>query len=127
MRYLLDTHTVIWYLDNSRRLPPRTEEIIDDDNNRVYISSISLWETAIKVNLGKLELNSTFDQFLENVRNSDFGILQIKDAYLKKLSILPSVHRDPFDRLLISTALVENLTLITEDDTVRKYNVSWIW
>jgi PIN domain nuclease of toxin-antitoxin system len=92
MRYLLDTHTVIWYLDNSRRLPPRTEEIIDDDNNRVYISSISLWETAIKVNLGKLELNSTFDQFLENVRNSDFGILQIKDAYLKKLSILPSVH-----------------------------------
>ena len=127
MRYLLDTHTVIWYLDESHRLPQGMEEVIDHSDNRIYVSSVSLWETAIKINLGKLELNSTFNEFLNKVRNSDFDILQIEDAYLQSLSILPSIHKDPFDRLLIATALVENLTIITVDENVRKYSVPCIW
>ena len=127
MRYLLDTHTVIWYLDESHRLPQGMEEVIDNSDNRIYVSSVSLWETAIKINLGKLELNSTFNEFLNKVRDSDFDILQIEDAYLKSLSLLPSIHKDPFDRLLISTALAENLTIITADENVRKYSVPCIW
>jgi PIN domain nuclease of toxin-antitoxin system len=127
MRYLLDTHTIIWYLDDSLRLPPKTEEIIDNSNNRRCISSVSLWEIAIKINLGKLKLSSTFDDFLDKIRNSEFEILQIRDEYLKRLSVLPPIHKDPFDRLMVSTALVENLTIITADDNVRKYNVPCIW
>ena len=127
MRYLLDTHAIIWYVRRTPNLPLRMEEIIDNDDNRVYVSSASLWEIAIKANLGKLNLNSTFDEFLDTVRNTDFEILQIKDGYLKRLSLLPTIHEDPFDRLLIATALAENLTVITADENVRKYNVPWIW
>jgi len=127
MRYLLDTHTVIWYLEASSRLPPGTKKFIDNNEGHLSLCSVSLWETAIKVNLGKLKLHSTFDEFLDKVRNSDIELLQIEDKHLKSLSVLPSLHKDPFDRLLISTALVENLTIITADDNVRKYDVPWIW
>jgi len=127
MRYLLDTHAVIWHLEDSLRLSQRTSEILANRSNRLCISSVSLWETAIKVNMGKLELKTTFNEFIDEIRNSEFEILQIKDEYLKKLSILPSVHKDPFDRLLLATALVENLTIITADDNVRRYGVPCIW
>ena len=127
MRYLLDTHAIIWYLDESLRLPPRMEEVIDNRVNRIFVSSASLWETAIKVNLNKLKLNSTFNEFLDNVRGSDFEFLQIKDKYLKRLADLPFIHKDPFDRLLIATTLEENLTLITADENIHKYDVPWTW
>jgi len=67
MRYLLDTHTVIWYLDRSLRLPSRVEKIIDDSDNRRCISSVSLWEIAIKVNLGKLKLTLLLNEFLDKI------------------------------------------------------------
>ena len=127
MRYLLDTHTVIWYLGKSPNLPPKVKEIIIDSDNRRCISSVSLWEIAIKVNLGKLKLTLPLNEFLDKIQNSEFEILQIKNEYLKGLAILPSIHKDPFDRLLVATALVENLTIITADDNVRKYDVPWIW
>ena len=127
MRYLLDTHAIIWHMDELLRLPSRTSEILGNRDNCLYISSVSLWETAIKVNLGKLKLNSTFDDFLGKIRNSEFEVLQIKDEYLKRLSVLPSIHKDPFDRLLVATALVENLTIITADENVRMYSAPWIW
>ena len=78
MRYLLDTHTVIWYLDRSLRLPSRVEKIIDDSDNRRCISSVSLWEIAIKVNLGKLKLTLLLNEFLDKIKSSEFEILQIK-------------------------------------------------
>ena len=127
MKYLLDTHTVLWCIGNSQRLPSKTKEIIVNREKNVFISAVSLWETAIKVHLGKLELHSTFDEFLDKIRSGEFEILQIKDEYLRRLSVLPSIHKDPFDRLLVSTALAENLTIITADENVRRYNVPWIW
>jgi PIN domain nuclease of toxin-antitoxin system len=127
MRYLLDTHAIIWNLEDSPRLPPSTQKMIDADDSRLYISSASLWEIAIKVNLGKLQLNTTFDEFLDKVRSSDIKILQIKNAYLKRLATLPLIHKDPFDRLLISTALALKLTIITADENIRKYDLPWIW
>jgi len=127
MRYLLDTHTVIWYFQNSSELPQKVKEIIKLSENEIYICSISLWEIAIKVNLGRLTLSITFDELIEDIKNRDFEILQIEDNYLQGLSSLPFIHRDPFDRLLISTALVENLTILTIDENIQKYGVSWIW
>ena len=127
MRYLLDTHIIIWLLERSPHLPLGMKEIIIDDANSIYVGSVSLWEIAIKVNLGKLKLRSTFEKFLDEVNSSDLEVLQIKDEYLKELSSLPSIHKDPFDRLLISMAMFDNLTLITADENIHKYDVPWIW
>ena len=127
MRYLLDTHAIIWYFDNLSKITPTAEEIINNNDNNIYISSVSLWEIAIKLNLGKLTVNFTFDELLDDIRSGDFNILQIEDDYLKSLSSLPVIHKDPFDRLLIATALAEDLTVITTDENIQKYDVSWVW
>ena len=127
MKYLLDTHAVIWYMGNSLSLPPSTKEIIDSQENHIYLSSISLWEIAIKVNLGKLKLSLDFDELLNKIVNSDFNILQIENEHLKTLAALPFLHKDPFDRLLVSTAITENLIIITSDENIYKYNVQWIF
>jgi len=127
MNYLLDTHTVIWHFDDSTKLSKKVIKIIDNPKNRLYICSISLWEIGIKMNLGKLDLKFLFDEFLAEINENDVNILQIEDDYLKGLSALPFIHKDPFDRLIISTALEENLTIITADENIQKYDVSWVW
>ncbi|MCL2056453.1 MAG: type II toxin-antitoxin system VapC family toxin [Oscillospiraceae bacterium] len=127
MRYLLDTHAIIWHFDDSSKLTQKAAGIIDNPKNRVYISYVSLWEIVIKISIGKLDVDFTLDQLLYAIKDNDFDILQIEDKYLQQLSTLPFIHKDPFDRLLVSTALAENLTIITTDENVRKYDVEWIW
>ena len=127
MKYLLDTHAVIWYFENSSELPKKIEELIDNPEISVYISSVSLWEIAIKISLSKLDLKLSLEELLYIVKNRDFDIIQIENEYLKKLYELPFIHKDPFDRLLISTAMAEDLTIITIDENIQKYDVSWIW
>ena len=127
MKYLLDTHAVIWYYENSSELPEKIEELIDNPAISIYICSVSLWEIAIKINLRKLNLKLPLDEFLNNIKNREFNILQIEDKYLQILSTLPFIHKDPFDRLLISAALAEDLTIITIDENIQKYDISWIW
>jgi len=127
MRYLLDTHVLIWYFDDPSRLSSEVEKIIDNSENHIFISSVSFWEIAIKTNSGKLRLNLSLDQLLDDIANGDFNIVQIENEYLKRLAGLPFIHKDPFDRMLISTALAEKLTLITVDENIRKYDVAWAW
>ena len=127
MRYLLDTHAIIWYVEDSSELPKKIADIIDNPENEIYISLISLWEIALKASLGKLDLKLPIDEFLINIRSRDFIFLQIKDEYLSRLLGLPFVHKDPFDRLIISSALAEDLTIITVDENIKKYDVSYIW
>ena len=127
MKYLLDTCTLIWYFEKSRRLPPKTRELINRDENRVYLCSVSFLEIAIKVSSGKLELRLPFEEFLDEIGKRDFEILQIENEHLKRLVFLPFHHKDPFDRVMIATALAENLTIITADENIHKYDVPWIW
>ena len=127
MRYLLDTHALIWHLEDSFRLPQNTKEVIDNSEGRICLCSVSLLEIAIKVGVGKLKLHFTFEEMLDKVKNGNYNVLQIKDEYLKRFVFLPSIHKDPFDRLLISTALTEGLTIITADDNIHRYDVQWIW
>jgi len=127
MRYLLDTHAIIWYIEDSSELPKKITHIIDNPENEIYISSISLWEIALKVSLGKLNLELPLDEFLINIRSRDFTFLQIEDEHLNRLLSLSFVHKDPFDRLIISSALAEDLTIITIDENIKKYDVSCIW
>ena len=79
------------------------------------------------MNLGKLDLKLKLEELLNIIKNSDFNILQIEDEYLKELLNLPHIHKDPFGRLMIVVAISENLTIITIDENIQKYNVQWIW
>ena len=125
--YLLDTHTLIWLLESSSKVSDTIKEKLKFPGNQVFLSSASLWEIAIKTNIGKLELKSPFNKLLSDLQKTDIIILQIENEYLQNLSTLPFIHKDPFDRLLIATALVENLTILTADENIQKYDVSWEW
>jgi len=127
MSYLLDTHVLIWYLDDYLRIPTRITSLIDSTENQKYICSISLWEIAIKTNIGKLKMSLSFDELLTEVKNSDITVLQVEEKYLKGILTLPFFHKDPFDRLLIATAIAENITIITADENIQKYDVPWLW
>lgn len=127
MRYLLDTHVLIWMVEDSPKLPLAIKEVIEHPKNQIAICSISLWEIAIKMNIGKLMLSLSFDELISMLKSGDFDFLQVEDEYLLELSNLPLLHKDPFDRLLISTALVEGATLITVDENIQKYDVPWVW
>jgi PIN domain nuclease of toxin-antitoxin system len=125
MQCLLDTHTLIWYFEHDGKLTSCAEETIDNPENAVYVSVISLWEIAIKKGLGKLDVD--FDRLLAQVEQAGFPIVQIKNAYLRKQIDLPQIHKDPFDRLLVATAEIENMALITADENIHTYAVEWIW
>ena len=127
MRYLLDTHAVIWYFENSPDLPQKIKENIKIPENEVYVCAISFLEIAIKINLGKLTLSFAFDELLGDIKNRDFNILQIEDEHLIKFLSLPFIHKDPFDRLIIATALANDLTIISIDENIQKYDVKWEW
>ena len=124
MKNLLDTHTVLWFL-NGEKLSAKTKELIINGEN--YISVVSLWEVAIKMNIGKYNFDGGFSAFRELVKNNGFTVLQIKDEYMERLLTLPLIHRDPFDRLIMTTALAEDLIIITTDENIQKYDVKWIW
>jgi len=127
MNYLLDTHTIIWMVEDSPNLPLTIKELIRNPENKVAICSISIWEIAIKMNIGKLTLSLEFDELVNVLRSSDFDFLHVEDEYLLGLTKLPLLHKDPFDRLIISTALAEKMTLITIDENIQKYDVPWVW
>ena len=127
MKYLLDTHTVIWYFEDSPELSQKISGLIDNPEISVYICSVSLWEIALKMNLGKLKLSMSLEELLHNIKTRDFNIIQIEDEYLNNLSKLPYIHKDPFDRMIISSALAEGLTIITADENIQKYDVLWVW
>ena len=127
MKYLIDTHVIIWLAKDSFEIPMSIKELIENPENDIYICSVSLWEIAIKMNLGKLDLKQPLSELLSDIKNSGFNILQIEDKYLSSLLELPYIHKDPFDRLIISTALVEGLSIITTDENIKKYDVPWVW
>ena len=127
MKYLIDTHVVIWLAINSSELPEGINELIKNPENDIYICSVSLWEIAIKMNLGKLDLKRPLNKLLSDIKTYGFNVLQVEDEYLCNLLTLPYIHKDPFDRLIISTALAEDLVIITIDENIQKYDVPWIW
>ncbi|MCL1863278.1 MAG: type II toxin-antitoxin system VapC family toxin [Defluviitaleaceae bacterium] len=127
MSYLLDTHALIWYFEDSADLPIKIARIIDNPTCQKFICVASLWEIAIKSNIGKLDMRFSFDELLDTIESSELSVIPIENDYLKGLSKLPFIHKDPFDRLIITTALSEGLTVMTVDENIQKYDVPWIW
>ncbi len=124
MKYLLDTHAFIWSFRNAEKLSKKVYEVISDAENEIFLSSISLWEIAIKYQLKKLDLGNLEIYHLPNIADEyNFSIL-VPEAYdFITYSELPlkKEHRDPFDRLLIHTAIRNNLILISKDKKFEQY------
>ena len=124
--YLLDTHALLWFLDDDAKLPATAKELIGT-SPEVYASIASFWEIAIKSSIGKLKLNDSITRIMELCGEKEIMILPIKAAHLERLKTLPFIHRDPFDRLLICQAQAEDMTLITVDENIVKYEVRTKW
>ena len=125
MKLLLDTHVLLWWLDDSPRLPSPMRELIADPERTVLISTATLWEIRIKQNLGRLVLPPQFDAAIDE---GGFLWLPVSRKHADATSELPLHHRDPFDRMLVAQARCEQLTLLTVDARLSAYgkNVLWI-
>jgi PIN domain nuclease of toxin-antitoxin system len=120
MNLLLDTHILLWWLADAPELPKEASRLIQDTNNLVFISAATIWEIAIKRSLGKLEIPGDYVQSL--VREG-FRELPVTWEHARHSEELPTIHPDPFDRLLVSQAQTEDLILVTTDANIRKYDV----
>ena len=130
MRILLDTHTIYWYTTDDPQLSVMAQTVIQDGENEVLISPASYWEIAIKVSKGKWQMNQPFQDFLDACLNRySFQILPIEPRHSVQVSRLsfPTAHRDPFDRLLIAQALVEQIPIVSVDAAFDHYGVARIW
>lgn len=128
MRLLLDTVTFLWVIDDAPELSAKARELFVDPGNEVYLSSVSAWEIAIKYGLGRLPLPESPDRFIP-IQRKQHGIdtLQLEEEAALHLSRLPLLHRDPFDRMLVCQAIVQNLVILTPDDLVTQYPVRTTW
>ena len=126
-RYLLDTHTAIWYFSGDNALSKTAKEIILPLSNQIHLSIISAWEVVIKLSIGKLDIDGTTADFINDAESNGFIFLPIKPSHLAVYESLPMIHRDPFDRLLIATALDEQMSLISADKNIAQYDVPLIW
>jgi PIN domain nuclease of toxin-antitoxin system len=127
MQLLIDTQAILWFQSSDIKLSNKVRDLIIDKGNACFISIASLWEIAIKINLNKLTIGIPFENFPEYLINSGFEILDLKFSHLKALSGLNNHHKDPFDRLLISQALSEDMTIITADQHFLAYPPRVIW
>jgi PIN domain nuclease of toxin-antitoxin system len=124
VRLLVDTNALLWWRDESSRLPPRVSDQIRDPDNNIVISIISFWEISVKRTLGKLRF---IEDFEEVMADEAFDLLTVTYAHLRLLGDLPQHHRDPFDRLLIAQALAERIPIVTADRAFAPYGVDIVW
>ena len=122
-RLLLDTHTLLWWLADDLQLGRRARVLIEDQRNAVFVSAASAWEISIKKAFGKLEAPDGLDELVED---EGFEQLPISFFHGERAGALPSLHRDPFDRMLVAQAQAEGLDLITADPMIAKYGVKTI-
>ncbi len=128
MKYLLDTSALLWFLADDRRLGASNRSLIQNPATDIFVSLASLWELAIKFNIGKLTSPLSFNVIVNEIENrNSFRLLEIKIMHLERYVNLPRVHRDPFDRLLIAQSLAENLPIITNDAAFDQYRIQRVW
>lgn len=120
MRYLLDTHVILWWLTEPKKIKSKSARIISDKNNRIYLSSASFWEIAIKKGLGRISLPQNL---IETLTAEGFEMLPITPEEGLGVADLPHLHSDPFDWLLIIQAKLNDLIIITHDAKIKRYPV----
>ena len=127
MKLLLDTHTFLWFIEDSPQLSANVKNLLESDVD-LLISAASLWEIAIKTSIGKLTLTQPFDAFIpDQLRKNAIDLLPIAVSHLALVSTLPLQHRDPFDRILVAQAIIEQLPIVSIDDKLDLYGVKRVW
>ncbi|MGB3453578.1 MAG: type II toxin-antitoxin system VapC family toxin [Moheibacter sp.] len=127
MDNLLDTHTLIWFLEGDFHISPAARKSIEKENVINFVSAVSLWEIAIKISLNKLSLNGRFEDFILKLSENGFQILPINSIDTLLVSRLDFKHRDPFDRMIVAQAINNNLNLISKDKILSEYPLQLIW
>lgn len=127
MKILLDTHALIWFCNGDKQLPKKTAKIIEDPTVDCYVSIASLWEIAIKLNLDKLSLNVKFPELKNILKEHNINILELRFEHLEQLTKLKTIHRDPFDRVIIAQSISDKMSVATKDDIFKDYKVNVIW
>lgn len=131
MKYLLDTHTLIWYLEADDRLSFKSKSLIQDIDNEIFVSNISFFEISIKMKIGKFPTNMVISDFIKGTKNSLISILELKEGYFAEYQTIPLIenHRDPFDRMLIAISKFENMPIISIDEKFANYSdeIQVVW
>lgn len=128
MKLLLDTHSFIWFIEDNPSLSLRARTLIEEPSSEVFLSVASVWEMAIKVSLGRLQLSQPFELFIPHqLLLNNITLLDITLSHTLQVATLPFHHRDPFDRLLIAQGLVEGIPIISADGIFDMYGVSRLW
>ena len=128
MRLLLDTHALLWWVDDDPQLSTQARNLIGDAENDCYVSLVSAWEMAIKCATGQLKLAVSVQRYYqEHLPANDFQLLPIDLGHATLVEPLPLHHRDPFDRLLIAQAWQEGLTLVSSDTAFDAYGITRVW
>ena len=125
---LLDTHTFLWFINDDPALSSNAKSLIESPENIIFLSAASVWEIAIKVSLGRLEIPSPFADFInEQLQKNSISLLEIKTEHTGKVVTLPFHHRDPFDRLIIAQAASEGIPIIGKDIVFDNYEIQRLW
>ena len=127
MTGLADSHLLIWLADRPERVGPGAVEFLRTPGNRAALSLASVWELALKEAKGQLKLSAPVSELVARWETNGGLLLPVRLPHIFRAVALPSIHRDPFDRMLIGQALVERLTLLTDDADIRKYPVPTVW
>ncbi|MCL2109907.1 MAG: type II toxin-antitoxin system VapC family toxin [Oscillospiraceae bacterium] len=127
MDYILDTCTLLWLLFEPEKLSKSARQIILDKNCHKSVSVVSLWEISVKNRIKKLELPYGVSGVFDKVKSSGFGFVPIEQEHIEAYNTLPLIHRDPFDGIIVATALVEQMTILTSDTEIQKYDAAWTW
>ena len=121
MQYLIDTHVFLWFINNAKELSQTAKTLIEDGNNEIFISIAGLWEISIKTALAKLTINGKYESVIDDVTDNSIQILPINFAHTVEQNRLPFHHRDPFDRISVSQAIIENMNFISADAIFDNY------
>ncbi len=128
MRYLLDTHTLLWFLFEPTKLSNKAAKILTNEEHEILVSIVSYWEITLKCSLKKLELPEGWQSLLQNeIKSNSIEWLQVQAGHCDYLVDLEWIHRDPFDRMLISQVICENASLISKDSEIHKYPIPVVW
>lgn len=128
MNILLDTHAFLWFVQDDPKLSEAARALIEDEDNQPFLSIASLWEIAIKISLGKLQLTQPYKEFIpQQLAMNGIGILNITIDHTAAVSSLHFYHRDPFDRLLTVQSKIEEMTLVSADPAFDEYGVKRVW
>ena len=128
MKYLIDTHTLLWIVTKDQKLSEKAKKLYLNTENLIFFSLASVWEIVIKISLKKLVIEESLKDFIQSqIKGNDIKILNIEIKHILSLENLPYYHRDPFDRLIISQSMNENIPVLGSDKVYDLYPIKRIW